>query len=197
MDKRPLVVGHVANFGISLDVFEFLHFGWFFSVFKKNQVLGYSWSTLLWHRCYYPHRSRDALFPVCGIFPTILTYMIMLKNCKKKYISVDGCSQIQGTKFNSSWNLMKPGSQSETYSMEYYKSLGATDRQTDGQGDGHTNTQELWYPERVPSSWDSVKMYLWVAKTQNGLHLCQQDYNMHVDVFPSQTDKSYRQWLIC
>ena len=38
-----------------------------FSVFQKNQVLGYSWSTLLWHRCYYPHRSRDALSPVCGI----------------------------------------------------------------------------------------------------------------------------------
>ena len=32
------------------------------------RVLGYSWSTLLWHRCYYPHRSRDALSPVCGIF---------------------------------------------------------------------------------------------------------------------------------
>ena len=26
------------------------------------------WSTLLWHRCYYPHRSRDSLSPVCGIF---------------------------------------------------------------------------------------------------------------------------------
>ena len=32
------------------------------------RVLGYSWSTLLWHRCYYPHRSRDALSPVYGIF---------------------------------------------------------------------------------------------------------------------------------
>ena len=39
-----------------------------FSVFQNNRVLGYSWSTLLWHRCYYPHRSRDALSPVCGIF---------------------------------------------------------------------------------------------------------------------------------
>ena len=39
-----------------------------FFLFKKNRVLGYSWSTLLWHRCYYPHRSRDALSPVCGIF---------------------------------------------------------------------------------------------------------------------------------
>ena len=32
------------------------------------RVLGYSWSTLPWHRCYYPHRSRDALSPVCEIF---------------------------------------------------------------------------------------------------------------------------------
>ena len=39
-----------------------------FSVFQKNRVLGYSWSTLLWHRCYYPHLSRDSLSPVCGIF---------------------------------------------------------------------------------------------------------------------------------
>ena len=39
-----------------------------FSVFQKNRVLGYSWSTLLWHRCYYPHRSRDSVSPVCGIF---------------------------------------------------------------------------------------------------------------------------------
>ena len=39
-----------------------------FSVFQKNWVFGYSWSTLLWYRCYYPHRSRDALSPVCGIF---------------------------------------------------------------------------------------------------------------------------------
>ena len=39
-----------------------------FSVFQKNWVFGYSWSTFLWHRCYYPHRSRDALSPICGIF---------------------------------------------------------------------------------------------------------------------------------
>ena len=30
------------------------------------------WKTHLWHRCYYPHRSRDALSPVCGIF--LLTF---------------------------------------------------------------------------------------------------------------------------
>ena len=45
MDLRPLVKGRIANFGISLDDFEFLRFGWFFSVFQKNWVLGYSWST--------------------------------------------------------------------------------------------------------------------------------------------------------
>ena len=39
-----------------------------FSSFQKNLFLGYSWSTLLWYRCYYPHRSRDPLSPVCGIF---------------------------------------------------------------------------------------------------------------------------------
>ena len=62
------VEGHIANFGISLDVFEFLCFGWFFFVFQNIWVFVYSWSTLLWYRCYYPHRSRDALSPVCGIF---------------------------------------------------------------------------------------------------------------------------------
>ena len=48
------------------------------------------------------------------IFPTILTYLIMLENCQKN-ILVYGCSPIQGTKLLSCWNLMKPGSQSETY----------------------------------------------------------------------------------
>ena len=38
-----------------------------FSLFQNILVFGYSWSTLLWYRCYYPHRSRDALSPVCGI----------------------------------------------------------------------------------------------------------------------------------
>ena len=35
---------------------------------KSLFLLILPWSTLLWHRCYYPHRSRDALSPVCGIF---------------------------------------------------------------------------------------------------------------------------------
>ena len=53
------------------------------------------------------------------IFPTILTYMIMLENCQNN-ISVYSCSPIQGTKFHSCWNLMKPGSQSWTYLMTIY-----------------------------------------------------------------------------
>ena len=36
MDWRPLVEGSIANFGISLDVFEFLRFGWFFFPFFKK-----------------------------------------------------------------------------------------------------------------------------------------------------------------
>ena len=31
-------------------------------------VFVYSWSTLLWYRCYYPHRSRDLMSPIWGIF---------------------------------------------------------------------------------------------------------------------------------
>ena len=31
---------------------------------KSFFLLILPWSTLLWHRCYYPHRSRDALSPV-------------------------------------------------------------------------------------------------------------------------------------
>ena len=51
------------------------------------------------------------------IFPTILTYINMLENCQNN-ISVCRCSPIQDTKFYSSWNLMKPGSKSETYWIE-------------------------------------------------------------------------------
>ena len=32
---RPLVEGYITNFGIYLDFFEFLRFGWFFPFFKK------------------------------------------------------------------------------------------------------------------------------------------------------------------
>ena len=49
-----------------------------------------------------------------GIFPTILTYTIMLENYQNN-ISVYGCSPIQGTKLYSCWNLKKPGFQSGTY----------------------------------------------------------------------------------
>ena len=38
----------------------------------------------------------------------------MLENSQKN-ISMHGCSRIQGTRFYSRWNFMKPGSQSKTY----------------------------------------------------------------------------------
>ena len=34
-------------------------------------LLSLPWSTLLWHRCNYPHRSRDSVSPVCGIFLSV------------------------------------------------------------------------------------------------------------------------------
>ena len=40
MDERALVEGYIANFGISLNVFEFLRFGLFFPFFKKIGFLG-------------------------------------------------------------------------------------------------------------------------------------------------------------
>ena len=51
-----------------------------------------------------------------GIFPTILTHMIMLENCQNN-ISMYGWSPIQGTTFYFCWNFMKPGSQSGTYAF--------------------------------------------------------------------------------
>ena len=36
--------------------------------FSTKLGFGYFWSTLLWYQCYYPHRSRDALYPICKIF---------------------------------------------------------------------------------------------------------------------------------
>ena len=50
-----------------------------------------------------------------GIFPTILTYMIMLENCQNN-IPVHGWSPIKGTKF---YFWMKPGSKSGTYCIVY------------------------------------------------------------------------------
>ena len=52
MDERPLVEGYIANFGISLDVFEFFAFRMIFSVFLKIWVFEYFWSTLLFYQCY-------------------------------------------------------------------------------------------------------------------------------------------------
>ena len=40
MDQRPLGKGYIANFGISLDVVEFMRFGLFFRSSKKFCVSG-------------------------------------------------------------------------------------------------------------------------------------------------------------
>ena len=47
------------------------------------------WSTLLWHRCYYPHRSRDALSPVCWIFFVyIYIFLIRIVEEQKKKLYI-------------------------------------------------------------------------------------------------------------
>ena len=58
--------------------------------FSKNRVLVYSWSTLLWHWCDYPHRSRDAFSPICRILLLSSSHLICnvlpkatIKNVKK------------------------------------------------------------------------------------------------------------------
>ena len=61
------------------------------SVFPKNNFFGYSWSTPPWYRCYYPHRSRDALSPVCGIFyKANILFLGTLLVCQIMCINVDG-----------------------------------------------------------------------------------------------------------
>ena len=56
-----------------------------------------------------------------GIFPNILTYMIMLENCLNN-ISMYGCSPIQGKFFYSCGNFTKPGSQSGKY-IYFFKNI--------------------------------------------------------------------------
>ena len=65
--RQPLRIFHCL-YHISRHFWFFCVLNDFFHFSKKIWVLGYSWSTLLWYWCYYPHRSRDALSPVCRIF---------------------------------------------------------------------------------------------------------------------------------
>ena len=71
-----------------------------FSVFQKNWVFGYSWSTLLWYRCYYTHRSRDALSPVCGIFkispPLPISFQKRPPQWAKQYITRSSRPSVRG-----------------------------------------------------------------------------------------------------
>ena len=48
---------------------------------KKNMFFGEFCLTsrIFWYRCYYPHWSRDALSPVCGIFSLIYIQTLCLK----------------------------------------------------------------------------------------------------------------------
>ena len=75
-----------------------------------------------------------------GIFPTIWTYMIMLKNGQNN-ISVYGFSPIRGKNFYSCLNFMKPGSQSGT---KLFEKIGMCQIQSEIY---HTwdNTSPLWY----------------------------------------------------
>ena len=41
-------------------------------VMERRSIFVYSWSTLLCYRCYCPHRTRDALSSVFGIFSLFL-----------------------------------------------------------------------------------------------------------------------------
>ena len=68
-----------------------------FSVFQKNWVFGYSWSTLLWYRCYHPHRSRDALSPVCGIFKVYFKHFADLEEAEEEGVNRHGVDTKEGT----------------------------------------------------------------------------------------------------
>ena len=63
---------------------------------RKKKVFFVCWFCLgppsygLWHRCYYPHRSRDALSPVCGIFKECKP---LLPSPRGPGHSVSGCTE--------------------------------------------------------------------------------------------------------
>ena len=57
---------------------------WMIFSIKQKWVFMYSWSTILWYRCYYPHRSRDAFSPVCGNF--VLCLFFYFPSSIDKYI---------------------------------------------------------------------------------------------------------------
>ena len=40
----------------------------FLSFLGFDDIFRFSKKSCFWYRCYYPHRSRESLSPVCGIF---------------------------------------------------------------------------------------------------------------------------------
>ena len=51
-------------------------------------ILRYSWSSLLWYRCYYPHQLRDALSPVCEIFVKLFKIKTKVLHNAMLYVAI-------------------------------------------------------------------------------------------------------------
>ena len=65
---------------------------------------------------------NKALKCCSSIFPTNLTYIVILENCRNN-TSMYECSPCQGTRFKLLLNLIKPGSQSVTYDSHMTSSI--------------------------------------------------------------------------
>ena len=172
MDERPLVEGYIANFGISLDVFKFLSFGWFFAFFKK---LGfwYSWPTLPWYWCYYPHWSRDALSPVCGIFSIDIKTRFFLTDKKIKNIIIQffsvKCFVLGSVK--QDWGITEDGFFLEKF-MQNIEKITKT-RRSSAMGPWWVRTVKisqhtrwfcrLWVP--VPDGWPEYIIWIYPYKS--------------------------------
>ena len=87
-----------------------------FSVFQKVWVFRYSWSTLIWCRCYYPHWLRDALSTVCGIF---MLWLCISKHfsAPRLYFELLAINYIYFSKVALSWRFEKCGGHSYPSTM--------------------------------------------------------------------------------
>ena len=88
MDQRPLVKGCIANFVIFLDIFEFLRFGRFFSVFQKVWIQGCSWCNKTWQKPGFPMDQRPLVkgcISNCVIFLDVSEVLRFYCFSKKSY----------------------------------------------------------------------------------------------------------------
>ena len=65
-----------------------------------------------WYWCYYPHRSRDALFPVCGIFQNLIPifqikFLFLVKRFQKNIALVYFLKTDWSYMFLKAWNENK------------------------------------------------------------------------------------------